>query len=174
MAGKLKQAQKQSDGKHVAKIRNRLAQSILQGNLRLPAQLLAGQRNVRLPLARIVGRQRLGDEGRFRSRHVDDHLGEPADGELAGIAEIDRAGDVVAAFHQGHSAETITQQYPALSLEEVYGAIAHYLANRDDVDQYLRRQDEVWKQLREKANAVTSPVVQRLRRQAAEAEAEAP
>ena len=80
---------------------------------------------------------------------------------------------VVAAFHQGHSAETIAQQYPALSLEEVYGAIAYYLANQDDVDQYLRRQDEVWKQWREKANAVTSPVVQRLRRQAATAEAEA-
>jgi len=29
---------------------------------------------------------------------------------------------VVAAFHQGHSAETIRQQYPALTLEEVYGS----------------------------------------------------
>ena len=36
---------------------------------------------------------------------------------------------VVAAFHQGHSAETIAQQYPALSLEEIYGAITYYLAN---------------------------------------------
>ncbi|HKI18658.1 MAG TPA: DUF433 domain-containing protein [Isosphaeraceae bacterium] len=81
---------------------------------------------------------------------------------------------VVAAFHQGHSAETIAQRYPVLSLAEVYGAIAYYLANRDDVDQYLRRQDEVWKQFREQANAAPSPVVQRLRRQAAEAEAEAP
>ena len=32
---------------------------------------------------------------------------------------------VIAAFHQGHSAETIAQQYPALQLEEVYGAIAN-------------------------------------------------
>ncbi len=78
---------------------------------------------------------------------------------------------VVAPFHQGHSAETIAQQYPALLLEEVYGAIAYYLANRDDVDQYLLRQNEVWKQYREKANAAPRPVVQRLRRQAAEAEA---
>ncbi len=37
---------------------------------------------------------------------------------------------VVAAFHQGHSAETIKQQYPALTLEEVYGSIAYYLAHR--------------------------------------------
>ena len=70
---------------------------------------------------------------------------------------------VVAAFHLGHSAETIAQQYPALSLEDVYGAIAYYLANQADVDRYLRDQDEVWKQWREKANAVESPAVQRLR-----------
>ncbi len=70
---------------------------------------------------------------------------------------------VVAAFHQGHSAETIAQQYPALSLEEVYGAIAYYLANQAEVDQYLRRQDGLWKQGRENTNAVASPVVQRLR-----------
>jgi len=30
---------------------------------------------------------------------------------------------VLAGFQQGHSAETIRQQYPALSLEEVYGSI---------------------------------------------------
>jgi uncharacterized protein (DUF433 family) len=70
---------------------------------------------------------------------------------------------VVAAFHLGHSAETIAQQYPALTLEEVYGAIAHYLANQADVDQYLRNQEEVWKEWREKANAAESPVVQRRR-----------
>ena len=80
---------------------------------------------------------------------------------------------VVAGFHQGHSAETIAQQYPALSLEEVYGAIAYYLANRAEVDQYLRRQDEVWKQARENANAAVSPVTQRLRGLAAEAGANA-
>jgi uncharacterized protein (DUF433 family) len=77
---------------------------------------------------------------------------------------------VVAAFHQGHSPETIAQQYPALSLEEVYGAFEDYLANKHEVDQYLRRQDEVWKQWREKAKAVNSPVVQRLRCQAAKTE----
>jgi uncharacterized protein (DUF433 family) len=70
---------------------------------------------------------------------------------------------VVVAFHLGHSAETIAQQYPALTLEEVYGAITYYLANQVDVDQYLRKQDEVWNQWREKANAIESPVIQRLR-----------
>jgi uncharacterized protein (DUF433 family) len=81
---------------------------------------------------------------------------------------------VVAAFHQGHSAETIAQQYPALSLEEVYGAIAYYLANKRDVDHYLLQQGEVWRQWREKASAVASPVVLRLRSQGAEVETHAP
>jgi uncharacterized protein (DUF433 family) len=70
---------------------------------------------------------------------------------------------VIAAFHLGHSAETIVQQFPALSLEAVYGAITYYLANQADVDQYLRNQGDVWKQWREKAHAAESPVVQRLR-----------
>jgi uncharacterized protein (DUF433 family) len=81
---------------------------------------------------------------------------------------------VVAAFHQGHSPETVAQQYPALSLEEVYGAITYYLANKPEVDQYLRRQDEVWRQWRERASTVSSPVVQRLRSQAAKTGADAP
>ena len=76
---------------------------------------------------------------------------------------------VIAAFQQGHSPETIAQQYPALTLEEVYGAITCYLANRIEIDQYLRRQDEVWKAEREKADQTASSVVARLRSLAAKA-----
>jgi uncharacterized protein (DUF433 family) len=70
---------------------------------------------------------------------------------------------VVIAFQQGHSAETIQQLYPALSLEEVYGAIAYYLANRDAVDRYLERQEQLWGQLSDLAGRNPSAVVQRLR-----------
>jgi uncharacterized protein (DUF433 family) len=70
---------------------------------------------------------------------------------------------VVAAFRQGHSPETIRQQYPALSLEEVYGAITHYLAHQAEVDAYLRRQDELWERWRAKTEAAPRPVVERLR-----------
>ena len=50
---------------------------------------------------------------------------------------------VVYAFLSGQSAEAIAQAFPALSLEQVYGAITYYLAHRDDVDRYLeaRQQD---------------------------------
>jgi uncharacterized protein (DUF433 family) len=70
---------------------------------------------------------------------------------------------IVASFEHGYSAETIQQQYPALSLEEVYGAIAWYLAHTEEVTQYLRRQQAVWDQWRAKAAEQPSPVIQRLR-----------
>jgi uncharacterized protein (DUF433 family) len=70
---------------------------------------------------------------------------------------------VVYAFRQGHAPETIRQQYSALSLEEVYGAIACYLANKDEVDQYLQQQEQRWDEFRREAEQNPSPVVERLR-----------
>ena len=70
---------------------------------------------------------------------------------------------IVAGFEQGHSPETIQQQFPALTLEEVYGAITYYLAYPDDVQAYLKRQDMLWEQLRTEAEKQSSPVVKRLR-----------
>lgn len=70
---------------------------------------------------------------------------------------------VVAAFRQGHSAETIKQQYPALSLEEVYGSIAYYLAHAAEIDAYLHRQDTVWGEWLARSEQQPSPVVERLR-----------
>jgi uncharacterized protein (DUF433 family) len=70
---------------------------------------------------------------------------------------------IVYAFRQGHAPETIHQQYPALSLEEVYGAIAFYLANKEGVDHYLERQERLWNELRRKTEQNASPVIERLR-----------
>lgn len=70
---------------------------------------------------------------------------------------------VVAAFWQGHSPETIQEQYPALRLDEIYGALAYYLARAPEVDAYLRRQDAVWAGWRARADAAPAPVVARLR-----------
>jgi len=44
---------------------------------------------------------------------------------------------VVYAFLSGQSAESIAQSLPALALEQVYGAIAFYLAHRAAIDAYL-------------------------------------
>ena len=70
---------------------------------------------------------------------------------------------VVAAFREGHSPETIQSQYPALTLEQVYGAIAYYLGNRRQVEEYLRQQDAVWAQEQRRSEQTSGAVVQRLR-----------
>ena len=70
---------------------------------------------------------------------------------------------VVYAFRQGYAPETICQQYSALNLEEVYGAITFYLANKDEVEQYLQCQEQRWDAFRRKAEQDPSPVVERLR-----------
>jgi uncharacterized protein (DUF433 family) len=70
---------------------------------------------------------------------------------------------VVAAFQQGHAAETIQGQYPSLTLEQVYGAIAYYLGHEEEVEEYLRRQDAAWEQGRRTASRNTAPVLARLR-----------
>lgn len=44
---------------------------------------------------------------------------------------------VVYAFREGRTAESITQSFPLLDLEQVYGAIAFYLAHQAEIDAYL-------------------------------------
>ena len=73
---------------------------------------------------------------------------------------------VLASFHAGSTAETIAQEYPSLSLEEVYGAIAYYLGHRSEVDAYLARQDDTWRHARAAAERTSSPTVARLRAEA--------
>jgi uncharacterized protein (DUF433 family) len=70
---------------------------------------------------------------------------------------------VVVAYQQGHSPESIQQFYPALTLEDVYGAITYYLGNQTDVHEYLLRQDARWEEVRKKIDATPNPVVARLR-----------
>jgi len=45
---------------------------------------------------------------------------------------------VVYAFLRGESPDGIAESFPALNLEQVYGAIAFYLSHRDTIDAYLR------------------------------------
>lgn len=44
---------------------------------------------------------------------------------------------IVYAFRNGLSPESIVQSFPLLTLEQVYGAITFYLANRTEIDTYL-------------------------------------
>jgi uncharacterized protein (DUF433 family) len=57
---------------------------------------------------------------------------------------------VVLAFLQGFSPETIAGEcFPTLTLEEVYGAVAYYLAHRTEIDPHLKQADAEFEALRE-------------------------
>ncbi|MCY7276702.1 MAG: DUF433 domain-containing protein [Phormidesmis sp. CAN_BIN44] len=51
---------------------------------------------------------------------------------------------IVYAFRDGLSPETIVQSFPLLTLEQVYGAIAFYLANRAEIDVYLEAEEDAF------------------------------
>lgn len=70
---------------------------------------------------------------------------------------------VIAAYRAGHPPESIQEQYPALTLEDVRLSIAYYLKHQDEVDAYLRRQDAVWTEWQARSEARPSSVVERLR-----------
>lgn len=48
---------------------------------------------------------------------------------------------IVYAFQKGLSPESIVQSFPLLTLEQIYGAIAFYLANRAEIDAYLAAEE---------------------------------
>ncbi|MBD2497861.1 DUF433 domain-containing protein [Nostoc sp. FACHB-280] len=48
---------------------------------------------------------------------------------------------IVYTFRKGLSPESIVQSFPLLTLEQVYGAIAFYLANRTEIDAYLAAEE---------------------------------
>ena len=49
---------------------------------------------------------------------------------------------IVYSFKAGDSPETIRQNFSSLSLEQVYGAIAFYLAHEQEVDANIRQAEE--------------------------------
>src|SRR5258708_21403199 len=55
---------------------------------------------------------------------------------------------IVYAFLRGESPESIADSFPALNLEQVYGGLAYYLANRAQIDKYLRAEKAHFGQLR--------------------------
>ncbi len=55
---------------------------------------------------------------------------------------------VVYAFQEGLSPESIVDDFPTLSLEQVYGGITYYLARRPQVDRYLASSGRTWEAAR--------------------------
>jgi len=58
---------------------------------------------------------------------------------------------VVYAYLRGESPEGIAESFPALNLERIFGALAYYVANREEVDRYLAQGHKEFIALREQA-----------------------
>ena len=69
---------------------------------------------------------------------------------------------VVSAFLNGQSPESIVDSFPSLNLEQIYGAIAFYLANRAEVDDYLRKGEEEFAALSQKLRDTNPLLYQKL------------
>lgn len=53
---------------------------------------------------------------------------------------------VIYLFLDGASPESIVDNFPTLSLEQAYGAITFYLANRSEMDAYLAQTEKLWQE----------------------------
>ena len=58
---------------------------------------------------------------------------------------------LVCAYLNGQTAEAICQSFPLLTLEQVYGALTFYLANGEQIDDYLKRGNTDYEHLRQAA-----------------------
>ena len=70
---------------------------------------------------------------------------------------------VVYSFLNGESPESIAQNFPILSLEQVYGAIAFYLANRELVDAYLKKGEAEFQRLQQSCREKSPLLYQKLK-----------
>lgn len=65
---------------------------------------------------------------------------------------------VVAAFRDGLTAEEIAEQYPSLSLSQVYAVIAYYLDHQVEVDFYLAARERRAQEVRQANERLFRPV----------------
>ena len=69
---------------------------------------------------------------------------------------------IIYGFWQGESPETIAQSFPTLKLEQVYGAIAFYLARQAELDEYIKAGEAAFMRMREAARAADPMFYQKM------------
>jgi len=72
---------------------------------------------------------------------------------------------VIHAFWEGATPEEICQDFPTLSLAQVYEAIAYYLKQRDKVDAYLQAGRDSAEKLHQELNGRHTDFLSKLRQQ---------
>jgi uncharacterized protein (DUF433 family) len=71
---------------------------------------------------------------------------------------------VIHSFWQGATAEEICQDYPSLSLAQVYGVIAYYLNHQNKIDMYLQQGDRELEKLKQELEGRHADFLSNLRR----------
>lgn len=69
---------------------------------------------------------------------------------------------IVYAFLRGAAPESIALSYPLVGLEEIYGAIAFYLANQVEIDAMLADNDRQFEDLRKQTREVNSALYKKI------------
>lgn len=69
---------------------------------------------------------------------------------------------IVHAYWEGRTPEAIVNEFPTLTAEQVYGAIAFYLRHQSEIDRHLDQQAERWQTLQRTSHAQHGPLLDRL------------
>ena len=70
---------------------------------------------------------------------------------------------IVLQFKDGASPESIRENFPALSLEQVYGAVAFFLGHEEEVEANLRETEKQWEAFRKTADPLPPGLIDRLK-----------
>jgi len=71
---------------------------------------------------------------------------------------------IVYLFREGMSAESMVDSYPALTLEQVHGALAFYLGNQKEIDAYLEKGKREAQLLQEESGKTNADLIAKLQR----------
>lgn len=70
---------------------------------------------------------------------------------------------VIHAYYMGETPEGIVDSYPNLTTADVYAVIGYYLANREEIDTYVRQRDQQAAQILRDMEANLTPEARALR-----------
>jgi uncharacterized protein (DUF433 family) len=71
---------------------------------------------------------------------------------------------LVYSFREGMSAESRVESYPSLTIEQVHGALAFYLANQKEIDAYLADGQRSTESLHRQSRQTNAELIAKLQR----------
>lgn len=69
---------------------------------------------------------------------------------------------IIYEYRDGAAAETIRQNFPTLSLEQIHGAIAFYLGHQEEAEAYLHNLEKKWEEVEGAAKPADPELQQRI------------